>query len=168
MTARAINVLIIAVIAAIATWLATFSGLTAWVIFLSWLSYFVFGTTTRAAAFATAQILLGLLVGVGILLVTALFAPALGDFALGASVALFAGLLTLLEDRPPLNVIPAYYIGAVTLFASGLEPTLMSVVQLAVPVLVGFGFGWLTVTVRAAADRARQAEAPTGAPALDR
>ena len=112
-------------------------------IFLSWLSYFVFGTTTRAAAFATAQILLGLLVGVGILLVTALFAPALGDFALGASVALFAGLLTLLEDRPPLNVIPAYYIGAVTLFASGLEPTLMSVVQLAVPVLVGFGFGWL-------------------------
>jgi hypothetical protein len=167
MTARAINFLIIAVIAAIATWLATFSGLTAWVIFLSWLSYFVFGTTTKAATFATAQILVGLFVGVGILLFTAQLAPQLGDFALGTAVAFFAGLLTLLEDRPPFNVIPAYYIGAVTMFASGLPPTLTSVVQLAVPILVGFGFGWLTVTVRAAADRAREAQAPAGAHALD-
>ena len=167
MIARATNFLIVAAIAAIATWLATFSGLTAWVIFLSWLSYFVFGTTTRAAAFATVHILLGLFVGVAILLVTAQLAPQLGKLALGASVALFAGLLTLLEERPPFHVIPAYYIGAVTLFASGLPPTLASVIGLAVPILVGFGFGWLTVTVRVAIDRAREPTMATSAPSVD-
>lgn len=116
--------------------------------FLSWVCYLVFAKSTKAGFWATVQLILGLFVGAAILGINGALQAALGVWALGFGVAALAGALTLLERTPPLEIIPAYYLGAITLFASGLEPSQSTFVKLATPMIFGAACGWVTTWAR--------------------
>ena len=57
----------------------------------------------------------------------------------------FGASFVWVEGLPPLNNIPAYYFGAITMIASGLAPEPRNVVTLALAVGLGLVFGWITV-----------------------
>lgn len=149
--------LIVGLVAATAVWLSGVASLPSWLIFLSWVSYFIFGPGVRRAAWATLHILLGLVLGLVILRLNAALAPHFGQWALVGLVLVAAMLLTLLERARAMNNIPAYYIGAIGMFAAGVPPNIAELAPLYLAVALGFGFGWLTIAARHRVERIHDA-----------
>lgn len=142
------HAVIVGMIAAFAIFLSTQFQLQAWALFLAWVGYFVFGPNIRDASFAWLHTIIGLVLAT-ILIASALaLQPLYGDWALVGLVFFLATMLTFMEPLKPMNNIPAYYIGMIIVFASGLPPTVSTVFLLAIPTTIGFGLGWLTIFLR--------------------
>ena len=124
-------------------------GLYSWVLFLSWVAYFVLGQTIQDGFLSWIQILMGMTIGTGLVLSSSALEPYFGQWALVALVFVVATSLTFLERRKPFDNVPAYYVGMIMLFASGLPPSVATFFDLVVPVTIGLSLGWATVTLRA-------------------
>ena len=151
---------IVGVIAAFSIWLATVTNMVVWLFFLSWVAYFLFDDRWQSAAWALLQMIIGVVLAIGLMQLTAVLSPTYGLLALVGLVFLFASSLVFLERLEPMNNLPAYYLGTVAMFATGRPPEWSQVLQLSVPIVAGFLFGWITVTsrqlfARLAADRSR-------------
>ena len=140
---------LVGIIAGLAVLTANLSGMTGWILFMAWISYFLFGPTTRDAIWALGQMLVGVLLSVGVIAASQALAPAFGMWGNIGVVVLLVTVLGLLEDVPPINVIPSYYIGLVIFIATGLPPVASSLPPVVVPIVAGFAFGWITVSARA-------------------
>jgi hypothetical protein len=140
--------LIVGTIAAFAVFISNTFELISWALFLSWACYFIFGPQMRDSILAYLQILIGVGIGVGLITTTIAFEPHLGEWTLIILVFFLAGGLTFMELVEPFNNIPAYYVGMIIVFASGLVPNIETVSQLTLPITIGFSLGWITVTFR--------------------
>jgi Protein of unknown function (DUF1097) len=115
----------------------------AWVMFIAWVSYYIFGKTWQSSLKAFIQIELGIVMGLFIQITGTFLSGILGSFGLDVAVFFFAGSLAYTSRIKILNNIPAWYLGLIIFF--GLHPgtTLMPLVQLIIPVISGFVLAWL-------------------------
>lgn len=123
------------------------AGVPSWIAFVVWTSYALFGNTAKQGLKMFGSYLVGVVVGFGasaiILLLTGAGLPALVGSVIAFGLAIF--LLSLLEDTPPLDDIPAYFLGAITFFATGQAAGLPAFAMIAGAGALGLGAGWATV-----------------------
>lgn len=117
-----------------------------WVMFIAWVSYYIFGRTIKNSAFAFIQIILGILMGAMIQLTGIFLGSYFGAFGLPVSIFLFIGSLAYISKIKSLSSIPAWFLGLIVFF--GIHPKLepLSLLELVVPLLFGFIFAFLNDT----------------------
>ena len=117
--------------------------------FLVWTSYTLFGKTLRAGVKMYISFCAGTLCGFSVRGIEAALDPAIGALSAFVAVGLAIFLLSLLEDDPPLDDVPAYFLGAIAFFATGSDPSRAAFASLVVAGGFGLLVGWLTVTCQA-------------------
>jgi len=145
---KLLHSILVGIIAGVAVWSAATFNLTGWILFMAWISYFLFGPTLRSNAWAFAQMIVGVLLSLLVIQSSMALAPLIGIWGNVGVVILLVAVLGLLEDVQPINVLPAYYIGLVIFIATGLPPVPASLWLVIPPILAGFAFGWATVASR--------------------
>ena len=132
----------------LATLLADWLGLTSWVLFIVWTAYGLFGDHIRSGVKMYLSYLVGILCGFSAAFVNGQLEPQLGLLSFPLVILTVTALLTFLEGSRPLDDVPAYYLGAITFFASGLSVSAPSFLALLYPSALGVVFGWATYTLR--------------------
>jgi hypothetical protein len=117
-----------------------------WVMFIAWVSYYIFGRNIKNSAFALLQIILGIAMGAMIQFVGMFLGGYLGAFGLPISIFIFIGSLAYLSKIKGLSSIPAWFLGLIVFF--GIHPKLepLSLLELVIPLLFGFVFAFLNDT----------------------
>ena len=117
-----------------------------WVMFLAWVSYYLFGKSFKTSIPIFYQIILGIVMGVAIQLSTQLLSTFIGAIGFQIAVFLFIGSLAYLSKIKSLSNIPAWFIGLIILF--GVHPKLefIPISSLLLPIIAGFVFAWLNDT----------------------
>ncbi|KIO51622.1 MULTISPECIES: DUF1097 domain-containing protein [Flavobacterium] len=117
-----------------------------WVMFIAWVSYYIFGRNIKNSAFAFIQIILGILMGVLIQLTGMFLGSYLGAIGLPVSIFIFIGSLAYISKIKSLSTIPAWFLGLIVFF--GIHPKLepLSLLELGVPLIFGFIFAFLNDT----------------------
>ncbi|OXE96561.1 uncharacterized protein DUF1097 [Flavobacterium araucananum] len=117
-----------------------------WVMFIAWVSYYIFGRSIKNSASAFVQIILGILMGAAIQFTGIFLGSYLGSFGLTVSIFIFIGSLAYLSKIKGLSSIPAWFLGLIVFF--GIHPKLepLSLLELAIPLLFGFVFAFLNDT----------------------
>ncbi len=114
-----------------------------WVMFVAWVSFYIFGRSWQGSLWAFLQIVLGMGMAVAMQLTAGLLSQVIGTFGFPASVFLYIGSLAYIARTRKLNNIPAWFLGLIILFGSHppLEP--LPILKLLVPIVSGFVFAWL-------------------------
>ena len=133
-------------------------GWRSWALFLVWTAYALFGGRWRSGLKMYASFVAGIACGSLVRLTEDALAP-LGPLAPALAVGTAIFLLSLLADDPPLSDVPAYFLGAIAVFATGHPPSLGLALSLILPGAAGLSVGWVTtrggavITTRLAPDR---------------
>ena len=114
-----------------------------WVMFVAWVSFYIFGRTWKTSLKAFVQIVLGMIMAVLIQLTAGLFSGLAGPLSFPLAVFFFIGSLAYFAKTRNLNNIPAWFLGLIILF--GVHPKLepLEISQLLIPITAGFVFAWL-------------------------
>jgi len=114
-----------------------------WVMFVAWVSFYMFGKNWLSSLKAFSQIALGMLMAILIQLTAGLLTGWIGPLGFPVSVFLYIGSLAYFARTKSLNNIPAWFLGLIILF--GVHPPLepLEVSRLLIPIVAGFVFAWL-------------------------
>ncbi|RDC55950.1 DUF1097 domain-containing protein [Pedobacter chinensis] len=114
-----------------------------WVMFVAWVSFYIFGKTWQSSLWAFLQIVLGMGMAVLIQVTAGLLSQLIGTLGFAASVFFYIGSLAYFARTKRLNNITAWFLGLIILF--GVHPPLepLPILQLLVPIISGFVFAWL-------------------------
>ena len=109
-----------------------------WVMFIAWVSYYIFGKTWRSSAISFIQILLGIIMGLLIQLIAAFLRNPIGSWSLPLSVFFFIGSMPYIMKLKTFNNIPAWFLGLIVFF--GIHPPIepAALMQLLAPIAGGF------------------------------
>jgi small-conductance mechanosensitive channel len=118
-----------------------------WVLFIAWVSFYLFGKSVKRSIAIYLQIALGIVLGVLIRTTGTVFAEAMGLFGLPLSVFLFIGLLAFVTKIKGLTDVAAWFIGLIVFFGTHPPLEFTSITRLLLPLAAGFTFGWLLETV---------------------
>jgi len=144
-------------IAGAALWLGTALGLLTWMLFLAWVAYGLLGGSPRAGLRLLAALVAGAAAGWAVVALGAASETALGDAAMPVALGLACGALAVLDEVPPLDIVPGYFFGMIAFFAAGAAPGAATVAAIALPAALGIGCGWLAAALRALATNRRRA-----------
>lgn len=114
-----------------------------WVMFIAWVSFYIFGKTWQSSLWVFLQIVLGMCMAVLIQLTAGLLGQLIGTLGFSVSVFLYIGSLAYIAGTKKLNNIPAWFLGLIILF--GVHPPLepLPILQILIPIAAGFVFAWL-------------------------
>jgi hypothetical protein len=114
-----------------------------WVMFVAWVSYYLFGKTLKTSIPVFIQIALGIVMGVLIQMTGKWLSGYIGEFGLPVAVFFFIGSLAYISQLKKLNSIPAWFLGLIIFF--GVHPSIapLPIMELFIPVITGFLFAWL-------------------------
>lgn len=117
-----------------------------WVMFIAWVSFYIFGRTIQSSLWAFLQIVLGMCMAVSIQLTATAFTQIIGSLGFAVSVFLYIGALPYVIRIKKLNNLPAWFLGLIILF--GVHPPLepLPIVSLFLPIAAGFVFALLNYT----------------------
>ena len=109
-----------------------------WVMFIAWVSYYIFGKTWRSSVISFVQILLGVSMGLLIQLTTAFLRNLTGNLSLPVSVFFFIGSMPYIMKVKTFNNIPAWFLGLIVFF--GIHPPIApeALMELLAPIAGGF------------------------------
>jgi hypothetical protein len=114
-----------------------------WVMFIAYVSYYVFGRDWRKSLSALLQIELGILMGIGIQLLGSWLGSHMGALGFPLAVFFFIGLLPVIALYKALGNIPAWFLGLIIFFGMHPDTNDLPFLHLTVPVVAGFVFAWL-------------------------
>lgn len=114
-----------------------------WVMFIAWVSFYIFGKKWQSLMWAFLQIVLGICMAVLIQLTAGLLSLLISQFGFPVSVFLYIGSLAYFARTKKLNNIPAWFLGLIILF--GIHPPLepLPILKLLIPIISGFVFAWM-------------------------
>jgi hypothetical protein len=114
-----------------------------WVMFIAWVSFYIFGRTMQSSLWAFLQIVLGMCMAVSIQLTATAFTQIIGSLGFAVSVFLHIGALPYVIGIKKLHNLPAWFLGLIILF--GVHPPLepLPIVSLFLPIAAGFVFALL-------------------------
>lgn len=114
-----------------------------WIMFIAWVSFYIFGKKWQSSLWAFLQIVLGMCMAVLIQVTAGLLSQIIGQFGFPVSVFLYIGSLAYFARTKKLNNIPAWFLGLIILF--GIHPPLepLPILKLLIPIISGFVFAWM-------------------------
>jgi hypothetical protein len=114
-----------------------------WVMFVAWVSYYLFGKTLKGSFNAFIQIVLGFAMGLVIQLTGTWLNGRVGGVGLPVAVFFLIGSLAFISKIKSLSNIPAWFLGLIVFF--GLHPKLelVALAETCIPIVFGFLFAWL-------------------------
>ncbi len=114
-----------------------------WVLFVAWVSYYLFGMSIKASAKTLLNITAGFFMGMLITTVAAVLPEQLGRFSLPITVFICISFLPYLSKIKGLNNIPAWFLGLIVYF--GVHPTLafQPIFDIFISLVAGFAFAFL-------------------------
>lgn len=118
-----------------------------WVMFVAWVSFYIFGKTVQSSLGAFIQIALGMFLAVLIRLSAGVFSGLIGPPGFPLAVFICIGSLAYFARIKSLNNIPAWFLGLIILFGVHPEPGPVKIFQLFIPIVAGFVFAWLNHAV---------------------
>lgn len=132
---------------AIAVLTASYFGLPTWVLFMAWVSYYLFGTKTKTAFLILIQQVFGILIAMTIQYLGAFLSETLGVF--GFSIVVFIVMIGVfyISKLKYLNNIPAYFLGMIVWFGSNSEIDINILSLLGITLLSGYAFAWINVSI---------------------
>lgn len=132
--------LIMGLCGALAVFISFSLGWPAWVLFMAWISYYLFGKTIKTSMISFLQIMVGILIGITIQTVSGLLIPILGSIGFPLTVFVIIGSLAYVSKIKILSNVPAIFIGLIIFFGVHPEIKPMVLLKLLIPVFVGFLF----------------------------
>ena len=114
-----------------------------WVMFIAWVSYYIFGKTWKSSAVSFIQILLGIFMGLLIQVTAALSRKLIGNLSLPVSVFFFTGSMPYITKLKTFNNIPAWFLGLIVFFGVHPPMTAVALMELLIPIAAGFILAWL-------------------------
>ena len=114
-----------------------------WVMFVAWVSYYLFGKTLKTSLPVFVQIALGIVMGVLIQATGKWLSEHIGAFGLPVAVFFFIGSLAYISQLKKLNSIPAWFLGLIIFFGVHPPVALVPIIELFIPIIAGFLFAWL-------------------------
>lgn len=117
-----------------------------WVMFMAWVSFYLFGKSLTTSIPVFIQIVLGMVMGVLIQMVGMRLSSVIGEVGFPAAIFLFIGSLAFIAKIKPLNNIPAWFVGLIIFF--GVHPPIevVPLTSLVIPIIFGFLFAWANDT----------------------
>lgn len=113
-----------------------------WVMFVAWVSYYIFGKSIKTSLYAFLQIALGITMGIGMQLTGMFLGKYIGAFGLPIAVFFFIGSLAYITKIKALSTIPAWFLGLIIFFGAHPDIAPVPLLKLFVPILAGFIFAW--------------------------
>jgi len=106
-----------------------------WVMFIAWVSFYLFGRTIKSSLSALLQIVLGIIMGACIQIIEGLTSGTAGQLSFPIAVFLFIGSLAYISRIKAFRNIPAWFLGLIVFF--GIQPKLniLSVSELIIPLV---------------------------------
>ncbi|MFS4469858.1 DUF1097 domain-containing protein [Chryseobacterium gleum] len=136
--------LAIGLISAIAVYFTILFNMPTWVLFITWVSFHVFGQTFRSILHTCIQIFLGIGIAVLISITGQSLSMSFGTLSLPISVMLvITFFVSGVHKLKPLTAIPAYFKGIIIFFGINQPATVNNLFLMAVTVISGFFFAWL-------------------------
>lgn len=137
--------IILGLFGAIAVYVSNEMEWPTWVLFITWVSYYLFGKSPRALIWPFIQIMMGIAMGVLI----RLSVQWLGNTAWSMPLAVFffIGSLAYFGRYTKLNNIPAWFLGLIVFFGAHPPLDFSSIISLLVPLTAGLLFAWLNDSV---------------------
>lgn len=125
---------------ALAVFISFTMGWPTWVLFLAWVSFYLFGKSIKVYLPSFLQLVAGILMGVLIQSTVGVVTPVLGALGFPLTVFVLIGSLAFISKINGLNNIPAWFLGLITFF--GVHPELqpIPVLELLIPIVVGVLF----------------------------
>ena len=117
-----------------------------WVMFIAWVSYYIFGKTLSSSAIAFVQIVLGMVMGLLIQVTGIFLSEYLGGLGLPVAVFFFIGSLAFIMKVKSINNIPAWFLGLIIFFGAHPKMEPLPLLALLIPIVSGFLFAWLNDT----------------------
>lgn len=130
-----------------------------WVMFVAWVSYYLFGKTLKTSLPVLIQIALGIIMGILIQLTGKWLSGYIGGLGLPVAVFFFIGSLSYISQLKKLNSIPAWFIGLIIFFGAHPPIAALPIMELFIPIIAGFLFAWLNDT---AVQQVMRKHQPTG------
>lgn len=131
---------------ALAVFISFSMGWATWVMFLAWVSYYLFGKSIKVYPLSFLQIILGIALAVLIQSLSGLLVPTIGALGFPLTVFVLIGSLAYISKINGLNNIPAWFLGLIIFFGVHPELQIIPVLSLLVPILSGVVFALLNDT----------------------
>ncbi|WP_271767162.1 DUF1097 domain-containing protein [Aquimarina algiphila] len=141
-----LTALVMGLCGALAVFISFSMGWTTWVMFLAWVSYYLFGKSIKVYIPSFLQIILGIVMGVLIQSLASLLAPVLGVLGFPLIVFVLIGSLAYISKIKELNNIPAWFLGLIIFFGVHPELQIIPVLRLLVPTIAGVVFALINDT----------------------
>ncbi len=134
-------------IGATAVFTSSFFQLPTWVLFLAWVSYYLFGIKPKLSLLVFVQQMLGILIAIAIQYGGSQLTHYIGTLGLPVMVFIVVSAIFYLSKVRYLNNIPAYFLGMIVWFGFNSEININSFLLLAITLVMGFIFAWLNETI---------------------
>ncbi len=139
--------LLLGFISSIAVFTASYLGLPVWVLFIAWVSYYLFGTKIKTATSIFVQQTLGILIAMIIQYFGTYFSETLN--LLGFPIIVFTVMIGVfyISKLKYLNTIPAYFLGMIVWFGSKAQIDINLFFLLIITLFSGYIFAWVNVSI---------------------
>lgn len=135
------------ILAALAMFISFLLQWPAWVLFIAWLSYYIFGKSLKSALYAFFPITAGIALGITIQVSGAALSKHLGALNFPIVVFMCITLLAYISKFKLLSNIPAWFMGLIIFFSVHPPIELKPVLLLFIPIITGFIFAYLNDTI---------------------
>lgn len=111
-----------------------------WVMFIAWVSYYIFGRSLKSSGLSLLQIAGGIAMGVIMQSTAMALNTVFGQFSLPIAVFVLIGSLAYISKIKFLSNIPAWFLGLIIFF--GVHPPIeaIRILEIFIPIIAGFVF----------------------------
>jgi len=118
-----------------------------WVLFIAWLSYYIFGKSLKSALYAFLPITAGIALGIAIQLLGSVLSQYFGTIGFPLAVLICITSLGYLSKIKSLSNVPAWFMGLIIFFSVHPHLEAKPILILFIPIIVGFIFAYLNDTI---------------------
>ncbi|MCT3744689.1 DUF1097 domain-containing protein [Elizabethkingia anophelis] len=139
---------IVGVMSALAVILTLNLDLYTWVLFIGWVSFFLFGKSPKQIFFTFIQIVLGFGIAILMLVNGHFLNSIIGEIGTGLSIILvMTSFMYFVPKLKTVNVIPAYFMGIITFYSTHPKLELTEISVIIGTIVLGFAFAWITENI---------------------
>lgn len=135
--------MIMGICGATAVFVSVLFGWPTWVLFIAWVSYYLFGASLKNALTSLLQITLGLTLGILIQTFGYLFTGLIGSAGFPVAVFILIGSLAYISRISILSNIPGWFMGLIIFFGVHPKIELLPLISLMAPIIAGFAFAMI-------------------------
>ncbi|WP_299780628.1 DUF1097 domain-containing protein [uncultured Formosa sp.] len=132
---------------ALATLIAFSFQLPSWVLFMAWVSYYLFGKSFRSALYTIIPITSGIIMGIMIKLLGGGLNQYLGILGFPLAVFILITSLTYMSKIKGLHNIPAWFMGLIIFFGVHPNIEIKPIMLIFISITLGFIFAFLNDTI---------------------